>query len=104
MLTEPVVKQQLQIFRDLKDGRITQEEAGRLLLQIDPNHGPAFLFVAGAREQAGALDEAESTMWQALERMPCRHLAYLALYHLIGSRHDKDPRLAPLQVLALWKL
>jgi hypothetical protein len=104
MISETVVKQQLEVFRDLKDGRITQEEAGHRLLQIDPNHGPALLFVAGAREQTGDFDEAESLMWKALERMPCRHLAYFALNHFLGSRDIKDPRLDPLLVLALWKL
>ena len=104
MLSETVIKQQFEIYHDLKENRITQEEAGRRLLETDPNHGPALLFVAGARELAGDLDEAEALMWNALERMPCRHLAYLALFHLIGLRNESDPRLGPLQALAIWKL
>src|SRR5262245_52916759 len=104
MLSETLINQQLEIFRDLKDSRITQEEAGRRLLETDPDHGPALLFLASARQDAGDLDEAETLMWQALERMPCRHLGYLALLNLLSTRNAEDPRVPPLQILALWKM
>jgi len=104
MLLETQRKRQLEVYKDIDEGRIDQEEGGRRLLEIDPNHGPGMLYLAAARQNAGELDEAEKLMWRALDLMPCRHLPYLSLYCVVAARDPEDPLLQPLQTLTMWKL
>ena len=56
-----------EILRATLDNEISHAEAAQRLLRIDPQYGPAFLFLGTERAKAGDLAEAESLMWKALD-------------------------------------
>lgn len=96
--------QLVELARKAAHGDLTFEAAGREMLQLHSDYGPAFFLLGQARAEASDPDEAEALYWRALELDPCRYAGYLALSEL-ASRRDSDSGVAAgLFPLGLYKL
>ena len=101
---EPQHRRRAEIARDWKEGKITDEEAGRLFVEAAPEAGTGYLVLANCQADAGNLAEAEAYYWQALARMPANYGVYLAMADLFHRRDQDSPLSRQFLRLAWWKL
>jgi tetratricopeptide (TPR) repeat protein len=97
-------EQRFAVVRALQASEISETEAGERLLKLDPESGAAYMTLGNARMAAGDLAEAESLLWQALDRMPCYYGPYMSLSDVRRIRDPEDVLSLRLRELAIWKL
>lgn len=81
------------LLDQVEAGTLTEEEACRQALELDPCDGVALLGLAAVLRQAGDLEEAERYGWRGLEAHPCEHRFYGFLASLV-AKHTKSSALA----------
>ena len=79
-------------------------EFARRVLEIDPNHGPALIVMAGSLAATGDLVQAEEIAWQALAQQPCGYAAYHCLGTVLSLRDPDDPIARRMRHFGIWKL
>jgi hypothetical protein len=101
---ETLRRARAEIAREQQDGKISEEEAGRRLVEADPAFGGGYFLLGRARQEAGDLDAAEGFFWQALERMPADFSPYFVLSEIRKRRIPDDALGHRLFALGAWKL
>jgi len=99
---EALAKRRAEVFRQGMDGVISETEAGKRLIELDPEFGGGYLALGNARLTDGDREGADPYLWQAAVRRPCDHAVYFA----IAARYlDSDPALWHwASTLGFWKL
>ncbi len=100
---ESVRERRRRVLAVFKAQHIPNEEAGRQLLEIDPDYPPGWLALGSARLTAGEFETAEPLLRRAVAGAPSNPGFYLPLAALYRERGDES-RASCLAALALWKV
>jgi tetratricopeptide (TPR) repeat protein len=81
--TEAKLESRKGMLRDLDAGRITQEQACRRALELDPHDFSAYLWLGQLHRDRGDNHSAEQCFWRAVEENPWFWSSYICLVNVI---------------------
>ena len=101
---ESLLRQRNQILRRLSKGELSQRTAIEQLLALWPDDAVPYALQGQESAASGDSDQAEASLWKALERNPCNYFVYSSLAERRLSRDNTDLLGKHLRCLALRKL